>query len=353
MRAAIMGAGSIGMTTGALILKNGGTVDLIDSFEENVKALNEKGATVSGTLEFNIPAVALTPTQMTGIYDLVILLCKQTASQEALESLLPHLDKNSIVLTLQNGIPEETVAKYVGWERTMGGIVMFGATWKAPGVVECTSAADSMQNKVLFILGEPSGEVTPRLLEVQKFLGQAGVCNITSHLMGERWLKVMINAAMSGMSAALGCTFGDVLDNDTALNCAAHIMDEAIKCCHAKGYHMERLDQYDLEEQELNSLSELPEKKQRIREIWNPHRKLKASMLQDLEKGRRTEIDAIDGQVSAAGRDLGIPTPYSDMVVAVVKAAEQFKAVIPMETGLRFFQVLDEAVSGIKSLPQN
>ena len=71
-------------------------------------------------------------------------------------------------------------------------------------------------------------------------------------------------------------------------------------------------------------------------------------MLQDLEKGRRTEIDAIDGQVSAAGRDLGIPTPYSDMVVAVVKAAEQFKAVIPMETGLRFFQVLDETVSGIK-----
>lgn len=345
MRAAIMGAGSIGMTTGALILKNGGTVDLIDSFEGNVTALNEKGATVTGTLDFNVPATALTPEQMTGIYDLVILLCKQTASREALESLLPHLDENSVVLTLQNGIPEETVASYVGWERTMGGIVMFGATWKSPGVVECTSAADSMLSKVLFILGEPSGKITPRLLEVQKFLCQAGVCTVTEHLMGERWLKVMINAAMSGMSAALGCTFGDVLDNDLALGCAAHIMDEAIKCCHGRGYHMEKLDSYDLEELEIRDLSELPAKKARISEIWAAHRKLKASMLQDLEKGRATEIDAIDGQVSRTGRELGIPTPYSDTVVALVKAAEQFKTVIPMETGLRFFRIVDEMTS--------
>lgn len=346
MRAAILGAGSIGMTTGALIVKNGGTVDLIDSFEENVRALNEKGATVTGTLDFNVPAAALTPEQVTGIYDLVILLCKQTASEEALKSLLPHLGEDSVVLTLQNGIPEETVARHVGWERTMGGIVMFGATWRAPGVVECTSAAESMLGRVLFILGEPSGRITPRLLAVQKFLGQAGVCGITEHLMGERWLKVMINAAMSGMSAALGCTFGDVLDNDTALNCAAHIMDEAIKCCHARGYRMEKLDGHDLEEQELHSLAELPEKKARIREIWDAHRRLKASMLQDLEKGRATEIDAINGQVGAAGRELGIPTPYSDMVVAVVKAAEQFRGVLPMEAGLRFFKILDETVSG-------
>ena len=338
MRAAILGAGSIGMTTGALIAKNGGQVDLIDSFEGNVIALNEKGATVTGTLDFNVPATALTPEQMTGIYDLVVLLCKQTASKEALESLLPHLGPESVVCTLQNGIPEETVAQYVGWERTMGGIVCFGATWKAPGVVECTSEA---MDKVLFVIGEPSGKITPRLLEVQKFLGQAGVCNISENLMGERWLKVMINAAMSGMSAALGCTYGDVMDNEVALRAAAHIFSEAIKCCHGRGYHMELLDGHDMEKLEINDPADIAGNMETIRTLWAPHRRLKASMLQDLEKGRATEIDAIDGKVCDTGRDVGVPTPYSDMVVACVKAAEHFRTVMPMEEGLRFFAALD------------
>lgn len=340
MRAVIIGAGSIGMTTGALLTRGGCQVDLVDSYEANANALKEKGATICGTLDFTVPVSAYTPDEMTGIYDLAILLCKQTASKEALENLLPFLDENSTVMTLQNGIPEETVAEYVGWDRTVGGIVTFGATWKEPGLTECTTDTDHMLHKALYVIGEPSGKVTERIRNICEFMSHAGVCHITENLMGERWLKVMMNSTMSGMSACISGTFGDVLDSDDALTCAAHIADEAIKCCHAKGYRMDPIEGNDFEDIEMKDPSELEEKKAYIKKLWTQHRKLKASMLQDLEKGRKTEIDAINGQVCKTGRETGIKTPYNDMAVAVVKAAQENHITFAPEISLAFFKPL-------------
>ena len=124
MRTAILGAGSLGTIMGAVVSKNGGDVVLVDSYKEHVDALNEKGATVTGYLDLkNIPVKAITPDQMDGIYDVVIVLLKQTANAVALRNLLPFIDENSVVCTLQNGIPEEAVAEIVGSDRTVGGTV--------------------------------------------------------------------------------------------------------------------------------------------------------------------------------------------------------------------------------------
>src|ERR1700693_5601479 len=114
MRTAILGAGSLGIIIGALIAKSGRQIDLIDSYKENVDALNANGATVTGFLDLNVPVKALVPEQMEGYYDLIILLTKQTANQAALTQILPYLHKESVVCTLQNGVPEEAVASYVG-----------------------------------------------------------------------------------------------------------------------------------------------------------------------------------------------------------------------------------------------
>ncbi|MCX7915924.1 MAG: 2-dehydropantoate 2-reductase, partial [Verrucomicrobiae bacterium] len=138
MRTAILGAGALGIIIGALMTKNGKQVELIDANKANVDALNANGATVTGYLNLRQPVTAITPDQMSGKYDLVILLTKQTDNDKALPPLLPHLHEESIVCTLQNGIPEETVASFVGRERTIGGAVGFGATWLGPGVSELT-----------------------------------------------------------------------------------------------------------------------------------------------------------------------------------------------------------------------
>ena len=114
MRTAILGAGALGIIIGARMTQKGQQVDLIDSFKENVDALNANGATVTGYLELHQPVKALTPEEMVGTYDLVLLLTKQTANETALPKLLPYLHKDSIVCTLQNGVPEESVAAIVG-----------------------------------------------------------------------------------------------------------------------------------------------------------------------------------------------------------------------------------------------
>lgn len=105
MRAAIIGAGSLGTIIGALMAKAGRPVDLIDTNREHVAALNRDGARIIGEMDLTVPVQALTPEDMTGQYDLVFLLSKQTANQAVLTHLLPFLHAESTVCTLQNGIP--------------------------------------------------------------------------------------------------------------------------------------------------------------------------------------------------------------------------------------------------------
>ena len=97
MRVAILGCGAMGTVLGAYMTKNGCNVELIDSYEAHVQALNEKGAHIVGTVDFTVPVKAITPGQMEGIYDVVFLFTKQTANDEVLPNLLPHLGPDSTV----------------------------------------------------------------------------------------------------------------------------------------------------------------------------------------------------------------------------------------------------------------
>lgn len=320
MRTAILGAGALGIIIGARMTQNGQQVDLIDSFKENVDALNANGATVTGFLELHQAVTALTPEQMTGTYDLVLLLTKQTANETALPKLLPHLHKDSVVCTLQNGVPEESVASYVGKERTIGGAVGFGATWLRPGVSELTSSMEAVE-KFAFEIGEIDGIVRPRLEKVKQVLSTAGGTTILTNLMGIRYTKLLMNSTFSGMSAALNGLFSDVLANPKAMICVAHIANEVIKVCHGLGYRMVEMQGSNFEFLELNSKTEIPSKMDFYKKVWGRHNN-KASMLQDLEKGKKTEIDYINGVVCRGGRKCGIPTPFNDMVVELVKEAE-------------------------------
>src|SRR5660398_146074 len=113
MRLAIMGAGSLGTIIGAYIAKAGYDIILIDANKEHVKALNEEGAKVTGTVDFSQSVKAITPEEMEGIYDLVFYIVKQTFNDKALNQLKTHIGPKSAVLTLQNGVPEPAVAKVI------------------------------------------------------------------------------------------------------------------------------------------------------------------------------------------------------------------------------------------------
>lgn len=319
MKLAVLGAGSMGTIAGALMTKNGYDVTLIDANRDHVDAMNKNGATITGKMELNVPVKAATPDQMEGTYDIVFYLVKQTGNEPALNALLPHLHKDSVVCTLQNGVPEESVEKYVGREKVMGCAVGWGATWLRPGVSELTSETD----KMTFDMGEPDGTVKERTRKVAEILECICPVVITENLTGVRWTKLLVNATMSGMSVSLGCTFGDILDNEKALTCVAHIANEALKVAAKSGITMEPMQGVDVNIFAFNNREELKGKFDLFELVFRPHALLKASMLQDIEKGLKTEINAINGVVCENGRKTEVPTPVNDKVVELVRGMEE------------------------------
>lgn len=318
MRIMILGCGAMGTVMGAYLTRNGCGVELVDAYAAHVAALQANGARVTGCVDFSVPVHAYVPEEMTGFYDLVFLFTKQTANRTVLPQLCAHLKPDSIVCTLQNGVPEPFVAKYVGAERTVGGTVLWGANFLGPGVSELTQ--DIGKRDFLYEIGETDGRITPRIHETAAILNLMGPTEISSNLMDSRWSKLMANACMSAMSAVCGCPFGAVLSNDRARACLSYLGREVKLCCEAAGYRLENPDASSLA---LESQLQFDQSQRMFHDIYDCQPLAKASMLQDLEKGRETEVTMINGFVCDTGDRFGIKTPFNDTVVRIVTAIER------------------------------
>lgn len=341
MRIAVLGAGSLGTIAGAYIAAGGQDVELIDVYQAHVDALNQTGAKITGTTDFQAKVKAITPDDMSGTYDLILLLTKQLYNESVLQDLLPFLDEKSVVLSLQNGIPEEKVASIVGRERVVAGSVEFGATFIEPGVSRLTTEFNRFK-QYAFQIGELNGETTDRIQQIKSILDLVGGTHISDNLVGTKWSKLLINNAFSGLSAALNVEYGAVLDHDISIVSAVRIADETIKVGHANDVKFAMMSGFDIESLEIQSDKDIPERMDTLRVLMESSRLLKASMLQDLEKKRKTEIDYINGVVPQSASGKNILTPYNNMVVKLVKQAEESQSVPNFNTNIKFFEELNK-----------
>lgn len=319
MRTAIYGAGSLGTILGAYITKNGGFIDLINRNKAHIEALRTNGARITGTVSFTQKVAALTPDEMTGTYDIIFLLTKQQHNRDVVTFLKPFLADDGVIVTMQNGIPEMLVGEIVGNERVIGCTVAWGATMKSGGECELTSAPDSLT----FSIGTLTPQRHKYFDEVKRLLEMMGRVDIDDNFIGTRWSKLLINAAFSGMSAVLGCTFGEAAGNRQSRRIVQRIIKECIDVCAASGIRIEPVQGKDI----VRLLDYSNPVKKAISFFIIPiairkHARLKASMLQDIEKGKLTEVDAINGVVCEAGRRCGVPTPMNDAVVSVIHRIE-------------------------------
>lgn len=313
-----MGAGSIGTIVGALISKAGLDIDLIDVDKEHIAALKENGAKVIGQMNLSTPVKVLTPDEMSGQYDLFLYLVKANHDHEALPIVKQHLKNNGVVLTMQNGIPEQVVAKYVGNRRTMGCAVGWGATLIRPGVSRMTSEV----HRMTYDIGELDGSDSVRLQEVAEILSLAGKVYKTYNLFGLRWAKLMFNAPFNSISTIIGGTYGDVLYDDKALFCAAFIVREALLVARAADVHPQIIQEFDFSMLDFHTRKDLIKKLPMYGMFFGPHRDIKASMLYDIEKGESCEIEAINGVISEGGKSYKVATPVNDCVVKLIKEIE-------------------------------
>lgn len=339
-RIAIMGAGALGTILGAHITKSGREVTLIDVYKEHVDALNRDGATLVGEEDMVVPVTAITPDQMEGIYDIVFYLTKAPANSVALPQLLPHLNENSVVCVLQNGLPELPVAEYVGKERVVGGTVNWGGALRGPGVVYSSVSAQARANNA-FEIGELDGKITDRIMEISDVLSVMGKVFVLDNLAGARWAKLFVNATYSGLSAALGCTYGDIMDDPFAFKVSTYVANEVVKAARLNGVRI--IDEYngqDIKKAEFNNEEERLKAAEVILGVFDRFRLVTASMLNDMRRGIwSVEIDPINGSVVAAGKKVGLATPFNEKIVELVKRSCDNKT-LPTWDNLKEFEEL-------------
>ncbi len=335
-RYAIYGAGSLGTVLGAFITKNGGEVDLINRNKAHVQALNENGAKITGTVEMTVPVKAITPAEMEGKYEVIVLLTKQLFNKEVVTMLKDYLTDDGVIVTLQNGIPEPGIAEIIGTNHTMGCAVEWGAALAEPGVCELTSDKDSLS----FHMGKLEGITDAQFKKVKDLLEMMCPVHEEENLMGARWSKLLINATFSGLGTVVGGVFGDVSENKAAQKVAVRCMKECIDVGHATG-----IEFAPVQGKNIVGLFYWKNPLKRafacllLPVAMKKHRDIEPSMLQDLKKGKPCEVDAINGVVCEFGRKYGVATPVNDRIVEVIKKIQSGK-LTAKEGNIHFFDDL-------------
>jgi len=316
MRCAIYGAGSLGTVLGAYMTKNGVPVELVNRNKAHVAAMREKGAHISGTVEMTVPVNAITPDEMSGKYDVILLMTKQLHNPEVVAFLKPFLADEGVIVTLQNGIPEPGIAEIIGANRTMGCTVEWGAMLEGPGECVLTSEPDSLS----FHMGKMDGITDAQFKMVKDLLEKMCPVHFEENLIGARWSKLLINATFSGLGTVVGGCFGDVSENKDAQKVAVRCMKECIDVGHAAGAEFVPVQGKDITKlfYYTNPL------KRAFAQLLVPiamkkHRDIVPSMLQDIRNNKPCEVDAINGVVCEWGRKCGVPTPVNDRIVEVIK----------------------------------
>jgi 2-dehydropantoate 2-reductase len=267
-------------------------------------------------MELEQPVKALTPDEMYEQYDLMFYLTKSTHDGTSLPYVTKYLKPDGILVTGQNGMPEQNLNDIVGKERVIGQITGWGATYVEPGVSKLTSPPDHMT----FEIGEQDGQITDRLKMIAEILSHAGIPHMLTNLIGMRWAKWTSNCCFSGMSAIVAGPFGDVLDHSHAIKCAAHILNESMAIAKAAGVKVEKFQESDFTKLTFNTEKEL---EAQIPEIIasQTHRNIRTGMLYDMEAGRYPEIDTTyNGMQCTMGYKYGVPTPVNQQVATLVHA---------------------------------
>lgn len=185
---------------------------------------------------------------------------------------------------------------------------------------------------MVFEIGELDGTITARIEKVAEVLRHACQVNIITNLLGVRWTKLINNGTMSGLSAALGCTFGDVITHDKSLTIAAYQSNEIIKIGNARGLTLEVLfegwDFYDLL---FEDKAGLEKSKKWLHDYFMPDDVLIASMLRDMRNGIKCEADQILGVIAEWGDKVDIETPMIDTCRRIIKEFEAGERSLPAD----------------------
>jgi len=335
-RIAIVGCGALGGYVGGSLAHLGHDVTFVDPWPENVETVRARGLELDGLTpeeKFtvrNLRMLHVTEAQSLAKtpVDVAMVSMKSYDTLWATALIAPYLAPGGFVVSLQNCLNEETIAGVVGWGRTVGAVAsLISVDLYEAGRVRRTMAKGGDKHTV-FRVGEPHGRITPRVEELVGWLRGIDSAKATTNLWGERWSKLVQNAMGNPVTAATGLTSSDCLRDPKIRRFSIRIAGEAVRVGQALGYPLEKIRGIEPEryaraaEGDAAALAEL--EAALTPKGDNPREKIqRPSMAQDILKGRRTEIDAMNGLIARKGAELGLPVAANARIADLVTRVER------------------------------
>lgn len=310
MRICIYGAGAMGTSLGAGLVREdpGLSCDFVTRNRAHVEALNTRGADlIGGSAQARVRVHALLPEEMEGEYDVIFLATKQRENRAIAEFLAPCLKEDGALVTVQNGLPEEGLADVLGEDRIYGCTLGWGAELLSPGKIALTSEGELRLALGAYGRGE-------KLEELRSLLSSAFTVTV-GNLTEIRYGKLVVNAALSTLSAISGLTFGELVKRHKKL--VLSLMRETIAVAKAAGCKRLVQNGYDVLKLFSSPFAGLV-----LPVAIKKHRNIRSGMLKDLEAGKRCDVDFVAGAVVREGQKTGIPCPRLTASVSLVHDIE-------------------------------
>jgi 2-dehydropantoate 2-reductase len=301
MRIYVIGAGAMGGFYGGLLKRAGYDVSLIDVRKDHVDRINGGGLKVGGVRgEHVIEVPAFTSHEKLAPCDLAIVFTDSNSTRDAAATAKAVLKPDGFAMTLQNGIGNvETLVEVLGRERVVAGVTMNSGAHPEPGRSVYTNAD-------MTTIGELDGGKSKRIVAVAKMLNDAGIeTEVVDDPMSYVYGKFVLNCGVNAIAAVSGLRSGEVYRTPEVRELQSHVMEEVMQVVKARGWTLSEADPVG---------KVLSHSKGRFN---------KPSMMQHVEQGRRTEIDALNGALVREAHALGIAVPYNEALVAIVKGVEK------------------------------
>lgn len=300
MKITIVGPGAMGCLFGAFLLKAKEEVYFLDKNKERAEKITSNGIKVEGLSNFSVKAKVTTNAEEIGSSDLIIICVKSYDTESAIKLAKGLIGEETIVLTLQNGINNiQTLSEIAGADKVVGGVTSHGATWLDAGHIRHAGKGET-------VIGKADGKILGAVRNISNLFNKAGFeTKISKDINSLIWSKLIINVGINALTAITHLNNGRLLDYDGTKEIMRSAVLEAAKVAKKKRIKLI----YDDPVQKTESVAEAT--KGNV-----------SSMLQDVLKGKRTEIDYINGAIVRQGRNLGIPTPVNSVLTDLVKTIE-------------------------------
>ena len=332
-RIVMVGTGALGGYIGGNLAHQGFDVTFVDMWQENLDAIRTRGLELDGVTpeeKFTVKTdktLHLDKVQDLGKgkpVDIAFISVKSYDTERVTKAIKPYLAPDSYVVSLQNCINEDAIAAIVGADKTLGVIAsIISVELYEAGRIR-RMAAKGGDKHTVFRIGEVNGGVTDRVNELVAMFSKIDSTKATTNLLGERWSKLIQNSMRNGVAAATGLTSGDCDKNEAPRRFAIKLGGEGVRVAAALGIKLVGLggmvpEQLALaSEGDAKALTEV-EAIMVSRTASNPRAGIqRPSMAQDMQKGRRTEIEFMNGYIAAKGKEAGIPTPANLKLVDIV-----------------------------------